>query len=59
MIPFDRMLLQPETLTKAIQAKKVLSIQEMPDWLAELVINGKVDSRHVRLDEVCAPAGFE
>jgi N-dimethylarginine dimethylaminohydrolase len=52
-------LLQPETLTKAIQAKKVLSIQEMADWLAELVINGKVDARYVHLDEVCAPTVFE
>jgi PHD/YefM family antitoxin component YafN of YafNO toxin-antitoxin module len=39
--------------------KKVLSIEEMPDWLAELVINGKMDARHDHLDGVIAPEGFE
>jgi PHD/YefM family antitoxin component YafN of YafNO toxin-antitoxin module len=39
--------------------KKVLSIEEMPDWLAELVINGKMDTRHDHLDGVIAPEGFE
>jgi PHD/YefM family antitoxin component YafN of YafNO toxin-antitoxin module len=39
--------------------KKVLSIEEMPDWLAELVINGKMDARHDHLDGIVAPEGFE
>jgi prevent-host-death family protein len=39
--------------------KKVLSIEEMPDWLAELVINGKMDARHDPLDRLAAPEGFE
>jgi hypothetical protein len=39
--------------------KKVMSIEEMPDWLAELVINGKMDARHDHLDGLKAPEGFE
>jgi prevent-host-death family protein len=39
--------------------KKVLSIEEMPDWLAELVINGNMDARHDPLDRLAAPEGFE
>lgn len=37
--------------------KKVLAIEEMPDWLAELVINGKMDARHDHLDDVAASEG--
>lgn len=39
--------------------KKVMSIEEMPDWLAELVINGNMDARHDHLDGLKAPEGFE
>lgn len=39
--------------------KKVLSIEEMPDWLAELVINGKMDARHNHLDGAVATEGSE
>ena len=39
--------------------KKVLSIEEIPTWLAELVINGKVDAKHDHLDGILAPEGFE
>jgi hypothetical protein len=31
----------------------------MPNWLAELVINGKMDARHDHLDSVKAPEGFD
>jgi prevent-host-death family protein len=39
--------------------KKVMSIEEMPDWLAELVINGNMDARHDHLDGIKVPEGFE
>jgi PHD/YefM family antitoxin component YafN of YafNO toxin-antitoxin module len=39
--------------------KKALSIEEMPEWLAELVINGKMDARHNHLDDILAPEGLE
>lgn len=35
--------------------KKVVSIEEIPDWLAELVIGGDMDPRHDQLDGVKAP----
>jgi prevent-host-death family protein len=38
--------------------KRVLATEDMPDWLAELVINGKMDARHDHLDEVQAPKAF-
>lgn len=38
--------------------KKVLSIEEMPDWLAALVVNGKMDAKHDHLDGVKAPESF-
>jgi hypothetical protein len=39
--------------------KKVMPIEDMPNWLAELVINGKMDARHDHLDSVKAPEGFD
>jgi prevent-host-death family protein len=39
--------------------RQVLSIEEMPDWLAELVVNAKMDARHDQLDRLTAPEGFE
>ena len=39
--------------------KRVLSIEEMPTWLADLVVNGKMDARHDHLDTILAPEGFE
>jgi len=38
--------------------KKVLATEDMPDWLAELVISGKMDPRHDDLDAVQAPEDF-
>jgi len=38
--------------------RKVLSIEEMPDWLADLVITARMDARHDHLDGVIAPEGF-
>lgn len=39
--------------------KKVMSIEEMPDWLVELVVTARMDARHDHLDGVKAPEGFE
>jgi len=39
--------------------KQVMSVEEMPEWLVELVVNGKMDARHDHLDEIEAPEGFE
>jgi len=39
--------------------KQVLSVEEMPEWLVELVVNGKMDARHDHLDGMTAPEGFE
>jgi hypothetical protein len=39
--------------------KKVMPIEDMPNWLAELVITGKMDARHDHLDRVKAPEGFD
>jgi len=38
--------------------KKIMAVEEMPNWLAELVINGTMDARHDELDRVKAPEGF-
>ena len=32
--------------------KQVLSIEEMPQWLVDKVINGKMDLKHDHLDNV-------
>jgi GTP-dependent phosphoenolpyruvate carboxykinase len=39
--------------------RKVMPVEEMPDWLAALVINGKMDVRHDELNSLRAPADFE
>jgi hypothetical protein len=36
-----------------------MPIEDMPNWLAELVINGKMAARHDHLDSVKAPEGFD
>jgi prevent-host-death family protein len=38
--------------------KKVMSVEEMPDWLVELVVQGRMDAKHDHLDQVEAPEGF-
>jgi prevent-host-death family protein len=38
--------------------KNSLSIAEMPDWLVEMVVDGKMDVRHDHLDGLKAPEGF-
>jgi PHD/YefM family antitoxin component YafN of YafNO toxin-antitoxin module len=39
--------------------KKAMSIEEMPDWLVELVATARMDAKHAHLDGVKAPEGFE
>jgi prevent-host-death family protein len=39
--------------------RKIMAIEEMPDWLAELVVTGSMDARHDTLDGVKAPEAFE
>jgi hypothetical protein len=39
--------------------KKVLSIEDTPEWLARLVINGMMDARHNHLNCIVAPQSFE
>jgi prevent-host-death family protein len=38
--------------------RQVLLAEEMPDWLADLVMAGEVDARHAYLDDVVAPPDF-
>jgi prevent-host-death family protein len=38
--------------------KTVMAVEEMPDWLAELVVSGRMDARHDDLDRVKAPESF-
>jgi hypothetical protein len=38
--------------------KKLFSIEEMPSWLTDMVISGKMDARHNHLDGVMAPERF-
>jgi prevent-host-death family protein len=38
--------------------KKVMAAEDMPDWLAELVVTGTMDARHDELDDIKAPEGF-
>jgi len=39
--------------------KMMLSIEDMPDWLIELVTKAKMAPRHDPLDHVVAPEDFE
>ncbi len=38
-----------------MRGKEVLSVEDIPGWLMEQVINGKMDPRHDHLDNVRAP----
>jgi len=39
--------------------KQVMSVEDMPEWLVQLVANGKMDATHDHLDGIKAPEGFE
>jgi len=39
--------------------KQVMSVEQMPEWLVELVVNAKMDARHDHLDGMKAPEGFD
>jgi hypothetical protein len=36
-----------------------MAIEEMPNWLVDLLINGRMDVRHDHLDSARAPEGFD
>jgi len=38
--------------------RQVMAIEEIPEWLAEMVVSGGMDARHDALDDVKAPEGF-
>lgn len=39
--------------------RKALLIEEMPDWLVDLVREGKMVPQHDHLDGIVAPEGFD
>jgi len=39
--------------------RKIMAIEEMPNWLVDLLTNGRMDVRHDHLDSARAPEGFD